>query len=363
MYGFEIRGKRILHCPDNLGNNARRLAEIERSKGSRSWSISLTESAYGFKADQTLSQTGSFWKSELARWRLLWIALTQYEIIHFNNGKTIMPHRLPFQSVKSRSNFLLACFYSIYSFFLEGKDLWLLKLFNKKIFFTYQGSDARLSSHYAKFHPPEVLEHLNPDYLSTTADAFKLKRIKRAKRVAEKIFCLNPDLLKNLLPNAEFIPYFNVDIKKIEPHSILQDQQIHIVHAPSKKDVKGTKYIEQAIATIKLKYDIKFTLVSGVSNQEAQKIYDTADIFIDQLIVGWYGGVAVELMARGVPTLCFLDNDSKSHVGKFFLGDLPIIETNINSIKKDVIDVITRPESELKGIGFLSREFVQKYHY
>jgi len=362
MYGFDIANKRILHCPDNLGNNARRLAERERSQGAKSWSIALNKDVYGFNADQTLVNSQSFIKGELARWRLLWIALTQYEIIHFNNGKTIMPIRLPFSSVKRRSNRFVACFYHIYAMLLEGKDLWLLKLFGKKIYFTYQGSDARFSSHYIKFHSPEILENLNPDYLSKTADSYKLTRIKRVKKVAEKLFCLNPDLLKNLGTNAQFMYYVNVDIENIKPHPILQKKQIHIVHAPSKKDVKGTKYIEKAIANIKNDHDIKFTLVSGLSNQEAQKIYNTADIFIDQLIVGWYGGAAVELMARGVPTLCFLDEDSLAFVSKENLDELAIIQTSVASIENDLLTLLSKPNSELQNLGKRSRLFVQKYH-
>lgn len=362
IYGRSVKGERILHCPENVGNNARRLAEIERSQGAISWSISLRKEAFGFQADQTLVPSGSFMRGELARWKLLWIALSQYEIIHFNNGKTIMPHRLPFKSLKKRSNLFIASFYYLYSLIFEGKDLYLLKLFSKKIYFTFQGSDARYSSHFNEIHSSDVLSGLNADYLSPAADRFKKKRIKRARRCANKIFCLNPDLLKNLGSDAKFIPYYNVDISSITAQSIFQNKSIHIVHAPSKKDIKGTKYIVEAIKQLQKKHNIKFTLIEGLTNKEAQKIYDTADLLIDQLIVGWYGGVAVELMARGVPVICFLNEKDLEQIDKEFINDLPVIKSNIKTITQDLHELILRPSKELESIGVLSRKFVLKHH-
>ena len=109
-------------------------------------------------------------------------------------------------------------------------------------------------------------------------------------------------------------------------------------------------------------YPIKFTLVEGLSNSEAQKVYDSADILIDQLIVGWYGGVAVELMARGVPVMCYLNKDDLTVVGQQFSHDLPIINTSIDSIYDDLEKTLILPSKELRNLGVLSRHFVEKYH-
>ena len=362
IYGHEIKNKRILHCPENLGNNAKRLAEIERSQGAKSWSISLRKESFGFEADQTLVKSGSFIIGELARWRLLWIALRQYDIIHFNNGKTIMPHRLPFSSVRKRTNSIVACIYYLYALIFEGKDLWLLRLFNKTIYFTFQGSDARFSNHYKILHSPNVLQHINTDYLSPIADGFKKNRINRAKKYAKKMFAMNPDLLKNLGDKCEFLPYFNVDVGAIAIHSIFQNKEIHIVHAPSKKDIKGTKHIVEAIRQLQKSYSIKFTLVEGLSNKEALTIYDTADILIDQLLVGWYGGVAVELMARGVPVVCFLNQHGYERLDQDLINELPIVNTSVDTIFDDLQALIRRPKESIRDLGTASRQFVEKYH-
>ncbi len=50
----------------------------------------------------------------------------------------------------------------------------------------------------------------------------------------------------------------------------------------------------------------EFTLVEGLHREEAKRLYERADLFVDQLILGWYGGVAVELMALGKPVIAHI---------------------------------------------------------
>lgn len=352
-----------MHCPENLGNNAKRLSDYEKSLGFKSFSISLRKESFGFEADQTLVKSGSFALGELARWKLLLLAISNYDVIHFNNGKTIMPHRIPFESIRKRTNIFTALLYTPYAWLLEGKDIFLLKLMGKRLYFTFQGSDARLSTHYTALHPTKVLAKLNPDYISARADAYKTKRIARAEKHADKIYCLNPDLLRNFSSKAKFRPYYNVDTHEVAPHNIFENDTIHIVHAPSKRDIKGTSYILEAVNNICLtQKNIRFTLVENLSNKDAQKVYDTADLFIDQLIVGWYGGVSVELLARGVPVICFLADTSNLPQAKNLTTTLPIFNSSIDTIQTDLENILKRPKNELKTWGKSGIGFVQQFH-
>ncbi len=365
MYQQLKTGARVLHCPDNVGNNAKLLSDHEKKTGIDSWSISLRKDTFGFNADQTLVSSGSFFWGELARWKLLWIAARHFDVVHFNNGKTIMPHRIPFESIKKRTNTVTAILYSIYSFILEGADLRILRALGKEMYATYQGSDARFSAHYTERHRPEVLSELNRDYLSSVADLFKERRIARIEKYAAAIYCLNPDLLKNFSSKAQFVPYYNVDVSKVTPHSIFDDDIIHIVHAPSKRDIKGSKYIVKAVENIKKSNSrIQFTMVENMSNKDARKIYDKADLFIDQLIVGWYGGAAVELMARGVPTMCYIDSTATDSEGTLnrVLSNLPIIKTSIETIEHDLSTLLKQDRTVLKEAGENSRLFVEAIH-
>ena len=77
-----------------------------------------------------------------------------------------------------------------------------------------------------------------------------------------------------------------------------------MLHAPSRRIVKGTKYILDAVEELKsegLKFDFK--MVEGMKNSDAKELYRTADIVVDQLRIGWYGVLAVEAMALGKPVI------------------------------------------------------------
>ena len=67
------------------------------------------------------------------------------------------------------------------------------------------------------------------------------------------------------------------------------------------------------------------------------------DIIIDQLIVGWYGVLSIEGMCMGKPVMCYIQQDLSEIYPK-----LPILNTNPNSIRMDLIKLIENPEYRIK---------------
>ena len=82
------------------------------------------------------------------------------------------------------------------------------------------------------------------------------------------------------------------------------------MHAPSHRGVKGTERVVEAVEQLRGEgIPLELELVEGRPHAEARKAYERADILVDQLLVGWYGAVAVELMALGRPVVCFMDEE------------------------------------------------------
>ena len=54
-------------------------------------------------------------------------------------------------------------------------------------------------------------------------------------------------------------------------------------------------------------------LIENLPNAEATRRYRDADLVVDQLLAGWYGGFAVEAMALGKPVIAYL-RESDLHV-------------------------------------------------
>ena len=79
-----------------------------------------------------------------------------------------------------------------------------------------------------------------------------------------------------------------------------------VVHAPSNREKKGTRYVIEACEQLPVELDI----VEGVHHEEARERYARADIVVDQLNAGWHGVFALEAMALGKPVVAHLDPET-----------------------------------------------------
>ena len=84
-----------------------------------------------------------------------------------------------------------------------------------------------------------------------------------------------------------------------------------------------------------------------------------ADIFIDQIVGGWYGTAAIEAMALGRPTICFLRESYFDHIN--YGTEIPIINA-MPATLFDMLKKLLKENNNLSEIGKKSREFVEKYH-
>lgn len=354
---------RILHCPDIVGGNAPELARAERRLGLCSKSVAFEQSYIGYKADQILLSPGAnrFIK-ELMRWKLLWIALS-YDIIHYNFGQTIMPSKLSLTGAQARQlSFVSKIFYKLYVSCFEFLDVRILKSLGKKLIVTFQGDDARQGDYCREHFAITFARNVGSDYYNPESDKIKRERIKFFTKHADAIFSLNPDLLRVLPPNSKFLPYSSVNLCDWQPVKIANHMPL-IVHAPSHKAVKGTSFIIEAVANLHKKgLKFNFQLVEGVSITEARKIYEKADLLIDQLLAGWYGGLAVELMALGKPVICYLREDDLKFIPQEMQAEIPIINAKPESIQNVLEHWLTSGFSQLPEVGRKSRQYVERWH-
>ena len=64
--------------------------------------------------------------------------------------------------------------------------------------------------------------------------------------------------------------------------------------------IKGTDVIIDVIHKLRSSgYKIRLELIEGLSRECAMKKYEEVDLFVDQLVIGWYGVVSLELLALG----------------------------------------------------------------
>jgi glycosyltransferase involved in cell wall biosynthesis len=350
-----------------VGGNPPNLARYERALGLQSHCVAFRESPFGYPADEILASPGiSYARFELRRWKLLWRALRHFDIVHFNFGRTILPSHVSLRTLRQAGvNPLVRRAYSLYARCLELRDLALLKKAGKGIVVTFQGDDARQGDVAQRLLGVDLVAETDPNYYTPESDTAKRMLIATFARFADRIYTLNPDLLHILPEGTQFLPYAQIDLDEWVPSShreTARDVPL-VVHAPTHRGVKGTRFILDAVERIKAEgVPLDFAVVEGLSQNHAKRLYEQADLFVDQLLLGWYGAVAVELMALGKPVVCYIRREELQLVPKEMRNDLPIIQATSNSVYHVLKEWITAGHTRRVEQGLRGRHYVERWH-
>lgn len=255
-------------------------------------------------------------------------------------------------------------FYAGNTLLSKRRDLPFYKLFGKKVIIEYTGNDIR---HYKTLVDRYNLPKEHSFYKQMEEhDSKTAKKLNYQKKYLDYKLCCSPthmDFAKSYGYQINEILPLAIDISKINYTSLTyknKKELLTILHAPTKRIFKGTKYIEEAINQLKDEgYNIHFKIVEGISHSELFKEYKNCDIFIDQISVGWYGTAALEAMAFGRPTCAFIDQRYFQYID--YSDEIPVI--NIDRVNvTDKIRELVENRADLPKIGAKSREFVEKHH-
>ena len=366
--GHMSRPIRVLHCPANIGANPQGLASAERELGLKSCAVCLSKCFPEYQIDEQLwQQDDGILRREWKRWQLIRRAIRHYDIVHFNFGSSMFPFRLPASDPGLRKKGRWdRWFRTVYTHLMEFRDMAWLKQAGVGIVVTYQGDDARQGDFCRERFPITFAGEVGPDYYNDESDYNKRRLIARVSEYADRIFALNPDLLHMLPEGTEFLPYASVDPRAWDAAPALSDRLRRpiVLHAPTQREVKGTRYIIDAVDRLRridgLEFD--FMLVENMSHLQAQQHYRQADLLVDQLLAGWYGALGVELMALGKPVISYLRDDDLELLPPKMRKDLPVINANPETIYVVLKHWLSDRRSDLPEIGRHSRTYVERWH-
>ncbi len=355
---------RILHCPHNITGNPAQLAQAERALGLDSWSVTFTRHPFGYRADETLLKPGqSKFALERHRWQLLWRALRDFDVIHFNFGATIMP--MPNDHIPPGYPLPIRAAYNTYARLLHLRDLPLLKRFGKGIAITYHGDDIRQGDYCREHFEINFVDEVEPGYYTPESDARKRRDAAYVARYADHIYALTPDLLHFLPPHAQYLPTSSIDPREWQPVDNLKaaSDPLTILHAPSHRGVKGTKYVVAAVERLQAEgLNVELLLIENMSHTEARQAYMRADLLVDQLLAGWHGVLAVELMALGKPVVCYLRESDLAFLPADMRAEMPIINATPTSLYEVLKLWVTDRRGELPAMGRNGRAYVERWH-
>ncbi|WP_027408539.1 glycosyltransferase family 4 protein [Anoxybacteroides tepidamans] len=317
---------KVLHLP--YGGQMITLCAALREIGIEATSCHFRRSNFQFQPDICLDlQKISKSDHESVKREFFEQAVKEFDVFHFHFGMT---------------------------FFDDHSDLEYLKKLGKKIIVQHRGSDVRRLSIARKLGNPYV-------------------RVKypNEKRIVAELQKLSSFIDHAIVADYELLPYVQdfykyvhiirqaIDLKKFAP--VYPSDAIKtpvIVHAPSHPVIKGTMYVQNAIKMLTKKgYPVDFQLLRKVPHEEALRMYERADIIIDQMCIGSFGILSLEGMALGKPVVCHI----REGLVETYPEGLPIVNASPKNLYEKLKELVEHPE-QLQELGMQGREYVEKHH-
>lgn len=319
---------KILHAPFNIAGQASIISRAQRQIGHQSDVLIFYDNNFGYENDFDLkTKTTNKWKIKFVFLFYFIKAVSQYDILHFHSGHGLLPRLL---------------------------DFYCYTILKKKTVMHYWGSDVIQSDIAKKYtlFTDEIFKKVYP----TLNNEKKRAQLRWMESKVDATIVGDFSLLPYSPTSIVIRQAINLKkIKDIRPQT-KKNTPLKILHAPTKKDLKGTSIIESIVAKLKTKYKISYERIENLPNQQALQKYAEADIIVDDILQGPYGILAIECMALQKPVICRID-DGLMH----YYPDLPIVNSNPDTLLRNLETLITN-EPLRRTLGKKGREYVLRHH-
>jgi glycosyltransferase involved in cell wall biosynthesis len=238
----------------------------------------------------------------------------------------------------------------------------LLKTAKIKVGVIPYGGDAHV---YRRIRNPDWLAGLLSDYPESA---------KVQNKIANKVdfYVEKADIF---LPGSALLDGFGrsdrisvntlcIDTNLWSPKPKIQKNYLTVTHSPNHRDVKGTKFILEAISKLNEEgFKVELILIEGKSNEEVrEQLQNSSDVHIDQLHSDSYGLSAIESMALGIPTISSFGGEMREFFDRWsFSKTCPIIYSKSDTLADTLRDLIIDRELRTR-ISEESRQYVLDFH-
>jgi len=316
---------RVLHAPAEIAGQASVLARALRGLGVEAHSLAYNSGFPQYRPDEMRPYDAA---PPLRRY-LGYVASAmrhtgRWDVYHFHFGRTLIPP--------------------------HNWDLPLHRALGRRVVFHYHGCDVRNRAHMNATHARATCTECDP----FCHPARQRRILASAARHADAELASTPDLLESAT-RARHLP---VAVELADyPFRPTQGRPKLVVHAPTNRLIKGTRYVAAAFDALGARFPgVRFEIVERRPWHELRDVLAEADVVVDQLFMGWYGMVAVEAMALGKPVLCFIRPDFE-----FRLTGCPLVRCT----REDLIERLAATlsdETDRAGLGERGRAYAEREH-
>jgi hypothetical protein len=174
------------------------------------------------------------------------------------------------------------------------------------------------------------------------------------------VFVSTPDLLVDV-PRAQWLPVV-VDVDRWATSSaVMQRSRPRVIHVPSNAWLKGTAVISDVARRLESAGMIDYQQLDGVSHDQMPELVASADIVIDQVIMGLYGVGACEALAAGRVVIGYVGSRVRDHVRNVTGREVPIVESDPVTLTSVVAEIVSN-RSRAREIAAEGVAFVREVH-
>lgn len=320
----------VLHAPTNPAGQATAFRDGLRELGVRADVLTSSRNAFSYPVDRCLEL--DVVSGRRLRWRrraraAAWAAL-HYEVLHFHGGKTIMR---------------------------DASDLRGYRLARKTMIMTYWGSDARF---YSLANDRNPYYHLMGD--DPESERPRRERMQHMARYFDVATVPDIELREHVeryFDRVEVVPV-SLRTKDISPRFVEETDRPLVVHAPSRRDFKGTEFVLDAVRELRARgMRFGFHLVENASNELARRSLSRADIVVDQLLLGICGMAGLEAMGYGKPVVTYVREDLRG----MYAGEFPAVPATKETLTETLADLL-EDFPRRRRLGIEGRRYVERHH-
>jgi len=242
-------------------------------------------------------------------------------------------------------------------FFPRFLDYRLIKALGKKIVSVFLGCDIRHWSSCEKEFNDLCLKAVcnDCDGRSSCFLEHKLLVVKAAEKYSDLILS-TPDQSQLLTRPYK---HFWIPLELRDYDFCISDNPVpKIIHAPTNRSIKGTKYILEALERLKQNgYSFELILIEGRPNKEVLEILSKSDIVVDQLFSTGTATFSLESLASGNVVLTGCKPDYQN-----LPQDCPVVDIGIDNIYDKLKMVLDNRELRI-NLAKAGRQYVEKYHH
>lgn len=203
---------------------------------------------------------------------------------------------------------------------------------------------------------PTVLEHHGTIFRDGHEE---ISARARALGVVEVCSTLDLTLLE---PGVEWlpVPYQLDQMQAIRQERYVPSAAVRIAHAPTNRAVKGTEHFLQVFRRLATRHRIELVLIENRSWRQCLALKARADIFYDQLELG-YGCNAIEAWAMGLPVVAGAADPRVRRLMVKRWGRLPFLEATTATLEAKLEQLITSEQAR-REVAEIGREHFDRWH-